>query len=759
MLELAASYNVPVFLSIGFQACHLSKAMEYESFSDGALARLVNSSFVPIRVDRDERRDIDLLYTMYYEATTGKSGWPLNVFLDPNSLAPFFGGNYWPSTATNGTPSFEAVLSSVASAWRDSQDKCVESAQVVKNRLTELYDLQNGAEKTKLSPEVFKTAWEYFRDGYDTQFGGFSKAPKFLLPHNLSFLLKYSDVVTQGPEQDTRPEFLKTHSLTARQMASETLRKMGEGAVKDQVGQGFHHYSVTDDWSFPKFEKLLIDQALMLSAYVHAYQCDPVENKFAVEYITDLVEYMSGDVQEEGLKTKQGGLVLAVDGDSEPGAASIVREQEEGTQYNKVEGAYYFWQYEEVGKALGKGDCDMAEAFYGVKEMGNTNEELEAVSRLAYQNTLFRTMSFAKLGEYFGVPEAQAKARIRKSNAVLKKFRRATRPEPGRDERVFAGYNGAAVAALAQTAVAFGAGGAAPRDAGLAAVGERALATAKEIVGFVREHLYDASTGTLQRYAIVDGARVERSAVAGMNDDYAYMVQGLIALYSATFETEYLDFAKRLQDAQFVHFWDREHGAFYYSDTESAERSKLFLRFKNSFDAAEPSSNGVSCANLFALAGLLHDPFYADKGVEIVECYGKDIEAQPYGYCSMLGSVAASLRTRGGKGVLTTVVAVGGEGEEERIFRARQQLVNSGAEGALSTVFGAEEVEHEQPSVVMVRLTRRDVEEYYEPYGHVLYGALMDKYGGDGGIKYVVIRNGEVLDAVETLDEVLDLVG
>lgn len=794
--------------------------MEHESFNDSKISAMINSNFIPVRVDRDERRDVDLLYTMYYEATTGQSGWPLNVFLDPKSLAPFFGGNYWPSSVAilskphnphhqHATPaSFEKVLSSISEAWKNSPEKCTESANAIKERLAELYRLQNGAEKANLKLSVFDSVGTHFRDHFDVNYGGLTNAPKFLLPHNLSFLLKYSDLVTPDPQKDARPSYQKTHSLSAKEMASVTLKKMGEGAIKDQIGNGFHHYSVTDDWSLPQFEKQLIDQALMLNAYVYAYQADPVENRFALEYMEDLIRYMSKGVDEGGLKSKQGGLILGEDPDSVPSETAIWKESKAGAEaqaeelsseykpYEKVEGAYYTWQSEDFAKPLSKLETDIAEAFYGVKDMGNINEEMDSLlSPLAYQNTLFQSMGFKELAQYFGISEQQAREMItEKVNPKLEKFRRETRDMPLKDERVFAGYNGAAITGLANAAIALGgAGGNATENAKsttMAELGKVALENAKEIANFVYEHMYDKSTSTLARYYLTSG-REGPSKVSGMLDDYAYMIQGLIALYTCTFDTFYLDFAKQLQDAQFVKFWDIEKGGFFYSEVEagdggnashandSCSKPTLFLRSKPSFDSSEPSANGVSCENLFKLSGLLHDSFYSDKAIETLECFGKDIEAQPFGYCSMLGAVAAYLRRGNKKGSMTTVLVVGGEGRagagaEQELYQLRQHLYNGFVEGSLTmtsfSVCGSDprseleingkmqrrtKVPNIVPNLMMLRLTQADVDKYYEPYGNALYGALVDKYA-QGRVKYVVVRNMEVAEPVESLEELLD---
>lgn len=789
ILDLAASFNKPIFLSIGYLSSYWSQVMAHESFNDPEVAKLINANFVPIKLDRDERRDIDLLYTMYYEATTGQSGWPLNVFLDPSTLAPFFGGMYWPSAAavasaekSQGNNSgqspapFEAVLTSVSGAWETSQDKCVGSAQAIRDRLRELHRLQNGAEKADLKLSVLDDVWDHYSTSFDANFGGFSQSPKFLCPHNLSFLLKYSDLVTPPLEKRQQSQqWTKSHGLDAKEMASFTLEKIGGGAIKDQVGKGFHHYSVTDDWSLPHFEKLLVDQALLLSSYIYAYQVDPEKNAFALEFVKDLVSYMSTSTAEKGLQTNDGGLITSVNSDSKPIETAYKRDNDEletvasMNTYGKVEGAYYVWQYDDFEKALTRTESDILGAYFNVREHGNINEEFDVHHKLAYQNTLYRSMDTTELSRYFGMSKSKIQQIIDKASAKLRVHRRETREHPEIDRRVFVGWNGAAINALAHTAIAFLRPSVEQRQHDLAILGQKALDTAKTIAHFIHDKMFDEETGSLQRYYL-DGAV---SKTPAMNDDYAYLIQGLISLYTATFDTFYLDFAKTLQDAQLMKFWDMENGGFYFSDSKLAAESRLFLRFKHSFDSAEPSSNGVSAENLFKLSGLLHDSFYRDKAVDILQCYGKDITAQPFGYCSMLNSVAAFLRSSSSSGTLTSVIVVGGEAEdalpedtlpETELHQIRQQLFDIFAQGK-----NVEESEKPAddvfrvpslvPNLTILRLRQADIDNYFEPYGvkYALYGALVDKYG-QGPVKYIISRNFTCLDPVSSLEEVVSVV-
>lgn len=830
-LSLASSFNRPLFLSIGYKACHWCNVMSSESFSDPNIAKIINENFIPVKVDRDERQDIGLLYAMYHEVTNGVSGWPLNLFLEPSTLAPFFGGMYWPSSAAvalrysqthkknqqgdeqenNLPPSFEAVINSVANAWKTSSDKCLSSANAIKARLHELHRLQNGSEKADFQLSVFEDVWSHFYSSFDPQFGGFSKAPKFPCPHNLSFLIKYSDLLTpqEYPYKEKSP--LQRHDMTAREMASFSLKKMGEGAIKDQIGRGFHHSSITDDWSLPHFEKLLIDQSLLLSSFVYAYQSDPYQNSFSIEFIKDLVEYMTTSIDEGGLKTSVGGLIASEDADSIP-AEIAIKKTEKGldssdiseeqmasdpsfkyvSNYKKIEGAFYVWQYNDLEGALERLEGDVAEAYYNIRDLGNINEEFDVHHDLAYQNTLYRSLDFEKLGQYFGMPPKTIEEMIKKIKTKLLKHRFQTRDRPSLDYRIFTGWNGAAVNALANTAIAMGAtiplnsksteyltaneNASSAHNLELFELGHKALKTAEEIVDFIYKNMFDATTGTLYR-TYDSKSQTLNTQVPGMSDDYSYLIQGLLSLYTATFNSFYLDFAKVLQDTQLIKFWDQENGGFYFSDEETAQNSRTFLRFKPSFDSAEPSSNGVSCENLLKISGFLHDAFYMNKAVDILNCYGKDISAQPFGYCSMLGSLAAILRKKSSAGSMTSVFIVGGEHDNakqeslELMHRLRQRLYNNHAEGAVQVLSNEESdtpslrIPSIFPNLAVVRLTQADVEKYFESYGNTLYGALVDKYGGqenNSKMKFFVARNFSLLpengEGIEEIEQVLDLV-
>lgn len=683
--------------------------MNQESFSDPAIAEILNKNFIPIKVDREQRPDVDAIYTMYMHVTTGQGGWPLNVFLAPNSLSPFYGGMYWPSNIANddSKTTFDQILKSVVDVWERDPAKCIESSEAIKTRLISLHDAQSGAEYDELRLSIFDEVRDHFNRHFDSTYGGFSTSPKFPCPHNISFLLKFGRYLDQPESEQT----FKEKSLF-------TLRKIGGSALKDQLGHGFSRYSVTVDWSLPHFEKLLIDQALLLASYTHAYQVTWGEARDTyLHYMTDLIKYITGTLLSES-----GGFYSAQDSDSLP-SRSILKQELDVGQYPKAEGAFYLWQYNDFDTPLTRFESDVACAHWNVQELGNINTEFDVYRNLAFQNTLYTAMEPKEIGQFFGRKESLIRETIESAREKLSKYRDETREKPLIDEKILTGWNGAAIGALAQAGNAL-----AETDPELSKL---ALDRAAKAAEFVYTNLFDESQGALLRMFSYG----KPSTTLGMNDDYAYLISGLLDLYQATFNVKYLDWARRLQEIQLVYFWDSKNGGFYtVPKNESAKNEELFLVPKNGFDSAEPSSNGVSCENLFRLSGFLNDPFFKSHAEEILECYGKELTAQPFGYCSMLGSVAAHL-----KGI-TSIIVVG--------------LENSETKDSLQLLMTQLTRDQLIPNLTINRITQANVDDYYENYGNVLYGALQDKYG-TGPLKFIVCQNLVCTEPLDSVAEVL----
>lgn len=590
-LELAKQADKPIFLSIGYHTCHWCHVMNRESFSNDEIADLLNENFIPIKVDREERPDVDAVYMMYLQATTGRGGWPLNVFLTPDTLDPIFGGTYWAGPGVNlhngRLTMFTDVLRGVLDVWKLDKDKVIRSSQEMGERLSKLVEAKSAAhDVVELSDQTVSSVVGHFKESYDSNYGGFSPAPKFPCPNNMSFLLKHGDD-------------------EAKKMVYNTLRKIGQGGIKDQVGHGFARYSVTEDWNLPHFEKMLYDQALLLTAYVDSYASGDVDGskEKALYYATDIVKYLTQELQHD-----KGGFYSAQDADSK---------DQNG---ENREGAFYTWTFNEFQKAvssLGMLEADMLAMYWDVLETGNVHPDNDMNQELSFQNVLNEADdSIAEVARTFGVKPDYVAELVVKGRDLLKKYRESKREKPATDTKLITSWNGLAVSALA-------------RAHSVCKI-EGALDAATTAASFLKSNYYNETTGILQR---IDG-------IEGMSEDYAYLISGLIDLYESTFDYSYLEWAQKLQQSHISLFWDKEHGGFYSTVAENAK--SLIFRPKNAFDSAEPSSNGVSTDNLMRLGAILHVDDYLAKAQKILDCYSSDIKEQPAGYVSMMSAILAA---------------------------------------------------------------------------------------------------------------------
>lgn len=595
--------------------------MNKESFANEDIAQVLNKNFIPIKVDKEERPDIDAVYMMYLQASTGQGGWPLNVFLTPDTLEPFYGGTYWsgPTQAgdkmSSSVAKFETVLESVTQVWRTDNEKCRTSAQTIGSRLRDLVKAQSQGESTTFTSAIYDDVYDHFKSNYDKVHGGFMHAPKFPFAHNLSFLLKY---YTYFGDSNNGKELAE--------MAATTLEKIGKGGIKDQIGHGFARYSVTEDWNLPHFEKMLYDQPLLLNAYVDAYLYNPSE--FAKYYANDIVEYLTTD-----LSSPEGGFYSAQDADSI------------NSDGEHVEGAYYVWKYNEFYNVLRQKnhkelDIDMAAMYWNVREYGNVDKQYDIQNELNLQNVLSENnVTMDEVARTFGKNVQQVKDVIESCRKDLREYREKYRQKPEIDTKIITSWNGLAIGALAK--------------AGIVLDNEQYILRARQAADFLLNNSYNPETQTLRR--------VYKSSTNGMNDDYAYLISGLLDLYESTFDTKYLDWAQKLQDTQLRLFWDGENGGFFAVELENA--ADLIFRPKNGFDGAEPSTNGVSAMNLYRLSSFFYidspdnhkiTKNYKKAAEKILDCYGQDLAAQPFGYCTMLGAVIARMNSMQNMVILTS---------------------------------------------------------------------------------------------------------
>ena len=527
----ARAEDKPIFLSIGYTTCHWCHVMERESFENEPIAQLLNRHFVPVKVDREERPDVDRIYMAFVQATTGGGGWPMSVFLTP-TLEPFFGGTYFPPDSRYGRPGFPQLLEYLARKWHTERSKIAEAGSQTVRQLK--HAAEGGGEETN-DVDLDRT-FSYFQRIFDAKLGGFGNAPKFPRPVVHNFLLRY---------------FASTGNQEAVEMVSFTLAEMAKGGMNDQVGGGFHRYSVDERWLVPHFEKMLYDQAQLASSYIEAFQ---ITGEAAhADTARSIFEYVARD-----LTHPEGGFYSAEDADSviddEPGAA------------HKGEGAFYIWKDSELRALLGA-DADEFCRTYGVRANGNVDEDPHA--EFVGKNILY-------LAREIQNPAAMAAAR-----GVLLKAR-AERTRPQLDDKVLTSWNGLMISAFAQGARVLG-------DPHL-------LEAASRAAHFVLRHLYMPEEGRLLR-RFRDG----ESAIPGFLDDYAFFIQGLLDLFEASHETYYFQVAVQLASSMIERFEDRERGGFY---STSGSDASLVMRLKDDYDGAEPSGNSYAVQVLLKLAHL-----------------------------------------------------------------------------------------------------------------------------------------------------------
>ncbi|MEO5754345.1 MAG: thioredoxin domain-containing protein [Chthoniobacterales bacterium] len=549
--EKAQRERKPIFLSIGYSTCHWCHVMERESFENEEVAAFMNSRFVNIKVDREERPDVDRVYMTFVQATTGGGGWPLNVWLTP-ALKPFVGGTYFPPEDRHGQPSFLKVLRRIAEAWEKDHGKISESGNQIMAALARSAAAPPGAGE-KVDTKLIDTAYQQIARSYDSREGGFGGAPKFPRPVTLNFLFH---VYHRSPADSEV-------GGAALGMALFTLRKMAAGGMHDQLGGGFHRYSVDGLWRVPHFEKMLYDQAQLASAYLDAYQ---ITGDLRYEAIArDTLDYVRRDLNDAG-----GGFYSAEDADSLTKAGGK----------EKAEGVFYVWTKKEIDAALG----EYAELFdyqYGVEEEGNAPEGSDPQREFEGKNILYERQTFAETAKHFGKSELDVDESMRYRRATLLDLR-AKRPRPHLDDKIITAWNGLMISAFARAAQVLGDN--TYRDAAIRAA------------DFVREKLYNEKSHTLKR-----SYRGGAGEVGGFAEDYAFYIQGLLDLYEATFDVKWLRLAEQLQTTQDRLFRDEKGGGYF---TSTGEDPSILLRLKEDNDNAEPAPSSIAASNLLRLGQI-----------------------------------------------------------------------------------------------------------------------------------------------------------
>ncbi len=618
----ARAENKPIFLSIGYSTCHWCHVMAHESFESPDVARVLNEHFVPIKVDREERPDVDRVYMTFVQATTGSGGWPMSVWLTPD-LKPFYGGTYFPPASRWGRPGFVEILGEIARVWAAEPEKVRQSAEALTAELRRIEgavasaDVPGGA--------ALQRTLQQFRDSFDVRHGGFGDAPKFPRPSELLFLLR---------------EHARTGDVWARDMALATLRAIARGGMCDHIGGGFHRYAVDREWRVPHFEKMLYDQAQLVLAFVEAAQVSG--DAFYAKVAEDTLQYVARE-----MTNADGGFYSAEDADSVP------PEHAASPTPHKAEGAFYLWRAEEMDALVGA-DAALVKERYGVRPDGNA--PVDPQQEFAGKNLLYIAQPIAHIADRTGLTAGEVRARI--EAARLKLFAaRVQRPRPHLDDKVLTCWNGLMIAAFARAARTLSAFGISRPSAA------RHLEAARRAAGFVFDHLWSPSSGTLRRRFRAGGAEIGAGAaeigaegaeigaggvetgaggaeIDGYAEDYAFLVFGLLELFQADPDPRWLDWVETLQHKQDELFWDGAAGGWF---STTGRDPTVLLRMKEDYDGAEPTASSVSVLNLLTLSHLTQNPVWVDRIDRTFRCFGSRLEQAGRAVPMMAAALSSSL--------------------------------------------------------------------------------------------------------------------
>jgi uncharacterized protein YyaL (SSP411 family) len=505
--ELAQREDKPIFLSIGYSTCHWCHVMAHESFEDEAVARLLNATFVCIKVDREERPDIDQIYMTACQVMSGSGGWPLSIMMTPNK-EPFLAATYIPRDSRFGRIGLMDLIPRIQQIWENDRSHLAGSAAEITRLLRAAR--QPWSQAVPLDRQVITTAYQRLQQIFDPEYGGFGPAPKFPIAHTLRFLLHHGQ---------------STGQAEAIAMAEETLTRMRQGGLYDHVGFGFHRYSTDREWRLPHFEKMLYDQALLLDAYLDAYLATG-KSEYA-QTAREIVTYLRRDMTDP-----LGGCYSAEDADSEG-----------------VEGKFYLWTLAEIRASLTAEEAELVAALFQLQDQGNVVAEVSGhmPERI---NILAQAASWDSLARQFNQPVAVVMARWEASRTKLFAVRRL-RPHPAKDDKILTDWNGLAMAAMARA-------GHLLNDADI-------LTAAQKIGAFVTTHLCTPAGRLLHRY------HQGNAAIPGYLDDYAFVIMGLLALYEATLRADYLEQAIRLTQTMIHSFWDETAGGFFFTAADGEE--------------------------------------------------------------------------------------------------------------------------------------------------------------------------------------------
>lgn len=557
-LARAQSEDKPILLSIGYSACHWCHVMERECFENEAVAEFMNRHFINIKVDREERPDLDSIYMNYVQALTGSGGWPLNVFLTP-TLLPIFGGTYFPPDDRWGRPGFPRILEAVTQAYQTKKEEILEQGQVLVQNLGETQ--MSYFSGSDLKESTLSQAYRNISQQFDWEEGGWRGAPKFPTPSSLDFCLHY---------------YARTGQEDALRFVDFTLQKMAEGGIYDQLGGGFHRYSVDDHWLVPHFEKMLYDNALLSRLYLHGYQAT---GKLLYERVArETLDYL---IRE--MTSPEGGFYSSQDADSDG-----------------EEGKFFLWSHQEISQLL---DPAAATAFcraFGVTETGNF--EGANILHIPAGNQLDSSHASP-----FQSDPLLAASRKQLFTA------REKRNKPGRDEKILTGWNGLVISALAEASQILDC--------------PKYLEAARQNAQLLLANALP--DGHLAR-TITPG---KPAAIPGFLEDYANLAEGLVMLFEVSGQTQWLTAALRLAGIILEEFWDAEASCFFLN-SRSAER--LIVRPTDLYDHATPSGGSTAALLLLQLFQITGETRFFQTASIYLKKMSAAMERAPMGFGRLL---------------------------------------------------------------------------------------------------------------------------
>jgi len=640
--QKARDEDKPIFLSIGYSTCYWCHVMEREVFEVEEIAKEMNRIFVNIKVDREERPDVDRVYMSALQSMTGSGGWPMSMFLNTD-LKPFYGGTYIPPRAKYGMSGFEELILSIETSWKTRRDEINKSGELVINHIKEAS--ANIKTDTELTEDILLKGAEQFTNGFDEDYGGFGSAPKFPRPPGLNFLMRiYNRFSLQGLPLAGRG---KTEKLSAKsglpdealaksggentlRMLIRTLLQMARGGMYDHLGGGFHRYSVDRFWRVPHFEKMLYDQAQLTINYLEAYQV--TNDKYFAGIARDILQYVSlkltdkdgcfysAEDAESIIPPHKGGQgeetfnkVGALQSDNEmedlsSGLSDETIAEEEASE--KEEGAFYVWEKKEIDELLGK-DAEILNYYMGVYEHGNAPAGSDPHSVFTDKNILYLAHSVSETSNKFELSTDETVKILRYAEDNLFAAREK-RPLPHLDDKILTSWNGLMISAYAKAYQVLGE--------------PEYLESAMRSADFIIKHLYRGKT-LLHRWR--DG----EAKFSGTLEDYAYFIQALIDLYESCFDEKYLDIASGLMETTINDFYDNENGGFY--DTTGKDKS-ILVRTKEDYDSAEPTGNSISVVNLLRLSYITGNNDLYDKAYKSLQSFSDKLTKMPYAMPQML---------------------------------------------------------------------------------------------------------------------------